>query len=380
MFEQFGNEMGDLNKAIKKAGISFKGRIVSVTGSSGKSLTAHFLYGILSSSGYKTAAYLNCFPVFPSNLLLSYKDCPLFDESLLKIASKCGLSLGQAQFLLSFKAAEDCDFFIIEHDIGGLSSSCYFDDLFSDLTVLTSTGLDHVELLGTTESEIALDCVSLCPVSSRLLSYDLGELTLPPVKEYCEANDVTWTKADLCHYPHLEGDDFVFEYFPYKDLHIPYIGRIAVEDAGLAIEAARILLPDLKEEDVKSGLAIGPLPYHLSKKGDVYFDLASSPEQAYGLSRSAQTLAKNGPVSVIYGARKGSNVSAILPILDNAFAQVFLSTVPGDSAYWDEDDFALFVADHPFVSDIKSHIASHPGTYLIVGEKGFVFHAEKEIG
>lgn len=380
MFEQFGNEMGDLNKAIRKAGISFKGRIVSITGSSGKSLTAHFLYGILSAAGYKTAAYLNCFPVFPSNLLLSYKDCPLFDESLLKIALKCGLSLGQAQFLLSFKAAEDCDFLIIEHDIGGLSSSCYFDDLFSDLTVLTSTGLDHVELLGTTESEIALDCVSLCPVSSRLLSYDLGELTLPPVKEYCEANDVTWTKADLCHYPHLEGDDFVFEYFPYKDLHIPYIGRIAVEDAGLAIEAARILLSNLKEEDVKSGLAIDPLPYHLSKKGDVYFDLASSPEQAYGLSRSAQTLAKNGPVSVIYGSRKGSNVSAILPILDNAFAEVFLSTVPGDSSYWDEDDFALFLADHPFVSDIKSHIASHPGTYLIVGEKGFVFHAEKEIG
>ena len=379
MFEQFGNEMGDLNKAIRKAGISFKGRIISVTGSSGKSLTAHFLYGMLSASGYKTAAYLNCFPDFASNLLLSYKS-PKFDESLLKLALKCGLSLGQAQFLLTYEAAKDCDFFVLEHDIGGISSSCYFDDLYSELTILTSTGLDHVELLGTTESEIALDCVSLCPVSTRLLSYDLSELTLPPVKEYCEANDVTWSKADRCHYPHLEGEDFVFEYFPYKDLRIPYLGRIAVEDAGLAIEAARILLSSPKEEDIKKGLAIDPLPYHLSKKGDVYFDLASSPEQAYGLSRSSQTLAKNGPVHVIYGARKGSNVSAILPILDNAFAEVCLSTVPGESAYWDEDDFALFLADHPFVFDIKSHIASHPGTYLIVGEKGFVFHAEKEIG
>lgn len=379
MFEQFGNEMGDLNKAIRKAGISFKGRIVSITGSSGKSLTAHLLFGILSKAGYKTAAYLNCFPNFSSNLLLSYKSLQL-DENLLKIAAKCALSASQAKFLLAYQAASDCDFFVIEHDVGGLSSSGYFDDLYSELTVLTSTGLDHVEQLGTTESEIALDCVSLCPVSSRLLSYDLSELTLPPVKEYCEANDVTWTKADLCHYPHLEGEDFVFEYFPYKDLHIPYIGRVAVEDAGLAIEAARILLPNLKEEDVKAGLAIDPLSYHLSKKGDVYFDLASSPEQAYGLSRSAQTLAKNGPVHVIYGARKGSNVSAILPILDNAFAEVCLSSVPGDLAYWDEDDFALFLADHPFVSDIKSHIASHPGTYLIVGEKGFVFHAEKEIG
>lgn len=379
MFEQFGNELGDLNKAIRKAGISFKGRIISVTGSSGKSLTAHLLFGILSKAGYKTAAYLNCFPDFASNLLLSYKS-PKFDESLLKLALKCGLSLGQAQFLLAYEAAKDCDFFVLEHDIGGISSSCYFDDLYSELTILTSTGLDHVELLGTTESEIALDCVSLCPVSTRLLSYDLSELTLPPVKEYCEANDVTWSKADRCHYPHLEGEDFVFEYFPYKDLRIPYIGRVAVEDAGLAIEAARILLSSPKEEDIKKGLAIDPLPYHLSKKGDVYFDLASSPEQAYGLSRSAQTLAKNGPVHVIYGARKGSNVSAILPILDNAFAKVCLSTVPGESAYWDDDDFALFLADHPFVSDVKSHIASNPGTYLIVGEKGFVFHVEKKIG
>ncbi len=370
----FGSESGNFDKALRKSGLLPSCPLVLVAGSSGKSMTIAYLDAILRALGKKVGAYYNCFDDNEDDIRVDGQRGRI-DTSLLSLAKKYDLSAEQAKFLLALSAYKDCDYLLIEQPLGGVSSPIYSELLEPSLTILTSVGLDHVEELGTTESSIALDCAALAVRDSVLLSFDLNELNEPPVKEYCEDNKVKWVKANAPFRPHYVGDRLVFDIHNYPNLAIFTPVAIEMLDVALAVEAAKELGLSVDGASLQLGLDNVSLPNHHEKRGLYLFDCASSPEMIAALAKSYPSLALGEPLSVVFAAKKGSNVAAILPLLDNAFDKVYLTGVPGDEGFWNEDDFFLFTADHPFIEDLSSI----EGKVLILGDKRFLAYAKERL-
>lgn len=370
----FGNESGNFDKALRKSSLLPKCPLILVAGSSGKSLTIAYLSGILQALGKKVGAYYNCFDDNEDDIRVNGAR-GVVDLDYLSYAQKYSLSKEQAKFLLALSAYKDCDYILVEEPIGGVSSPIYSEFLEPTLTILTSVGLDHVEELGTTESSIAFDCAALSVQDSTLLSFELNELNEPPVKEYCLDNKVKWVKANTPFHPHYEGKELVFDIHAYPGIRINTPVAIEMLDLALAIEAVNQLGLSLDKETLQKGIGNISLPNHHEVRGRYLFDCASSPEMIAGLSKSYPSLALGEPLSVVYAAKKGSNVASILPLLDNAFDKVYLTGIPGDDDFWDEDDFFLFTADHPFINDL----ASIEGKVLFLGDIRFLAYAKERV-
>ena len=370
----FKNESGDFDKALRKSSLLPKCPLILVAGSSGKSLTIAYLSGILQALGKKVGAYYNCFDDNEDDIRVNGVRGAV-DLDCLSYAKKYSLSQEQAKFLLALSAYQDCDYILVEEPIGGVSSPIYSELLEPTLTILTSVGLDHVEELGTTESGVALDCAALSVPDSTLLSFELNELNEPPVKEYCLDNKVKWVKANTPFHPHYEGEELVFDIHAYPGIRIKTPVAIEMLDVALAIEAANQLGLSLDKDTLQKGIGRISLPNHHEARSRYLFDCASSPEMIASLTKSYPSLASGEPLSVVYAAKKGSNVASILPLLDNAFDKVYLTDIPGDEGFWDEDDFFLFTADHPFINDL----ASIEGKVLFLGDIRFLAYAKERV-
>lgn len=370
----FKNESGDFDKALRKSSLLPKCPLILVAGSSGKSLTIAYLSGILQALGKKVGAYYNCFDDNEDDIRVNGVRGAV-DLDCLSYAKKYSLSQEQAKFLLALSAYQDCDYILVEEPIGGVSSPIYSELLEPTLTIITSVGLDHVEELGTTESGVALDCAALSVPDSTLLSFELNELNEPPVKEYCLDNKVKWVKANTPFHPHYEGEELVFDIHAYPGIRINTPVAIEMLDVALAIEAANQLGLSLDKESLQKGIGRISLPNHHEARSRYLFDCASSPEMIASLAKSYPSLASGEPLSVVYAAKKGSNVASILPLLDNAFDKVYLTDIPGDEGFWDEDDFFLFTADHPFINDL----ASIEGKVLFLGDIRFLTYAKERV-
>ena len=370
----FKNESGDFDKALRKSSLLPKCPLILVAGSSGKSLTIAYLSGILQALGKKVGAYYNCFDDNEDDIRVNGVRGAV-DLDCLSYAKKYSLSQEQAKFLLALSAYQDCDYILVEEPIGGVSSPIYSELLEPTLTILTSVGLDHVEELGTTESGVALDCAALSVPDSTLLSFELNELNEPPVKEYCLDNKVKWVKANTPFHPHYEGEELVFDIHAYPGIRINTPVAIEMLDVALAIEAANQLGLSLDKDTLQKGIGRISLPNHHEARSRYLFDCASSPEMIASLTKSYPSLASGEPLSVVCAAKKGSNVASILPLLDNAFDKVYLTDIPGDEGFWDEDDFFLFTADHPFINDL----ASIEGKVLFLGDIRFLTYAKERV-
>ena len=371
-------ERGDLDNAVGKLGEL--PTLIAIVGSSGKSIASCALSSILSGQGKGVGLFLHCLPsdadrIYVNGKLVCESEIEDAYKELRKPIAKCHLSKEQALYLIALHifASKGLDYGVVEFDVGGYSSSCYADSLRYEMTVLTSTGLDHGDVLGSTESEVALDCVSAASEASTLVSYELGELVLPPVEEYVRKNEIKWVKGDAFHFDHLVEDCFRFDYFPYKDLGVFTKLRAHLSSISLAIEGAKHLL-DLNEDKLKSSLASCQLPFHGDEQDGVIPLICSNVEMAYSLARSAPTLRKGRPSAVLFACKKGCNAASILPILDNAFGQVMLTGIEGDPSYWGEDDFFLFLEDHPFVSSIEEAKARLPegGVLILASDEEFL--------
>ena len=330
-------ERGDLDNAVGKLG--HLPTLIAVVGSSGKSIASCALSSILSGQGKGVGLFLHCLPsdadrIYVNGKLVCESEIEDAYKELRKPIAKCRLSKEQALYLIA-------------------------------LHIFASQGLDY--------GVVALDCVSAASEASTLVSYELGELVLPPVEEYVRKNEIKWVKGDAFHFDHLVEDCFRFDYFPYKDLGVFTKLRAHLSSISLAIEGAKHLL-DLNEDKLKSSLASCQLPFHGDEQDGVIPLICSNVEMAYSLARSAPTLRKGRPSSVLFACKKGCNAASILPILDNAFGQVMLTGIEGDPSYWGEDDFFLFLEDHPFVSSIEEAKARLPegGVLILASDEEFL--------
>lgn len=151
-----------------------KMRFIHVGGTSGKGSVSNLIMSILQKQGYKTGLFTSPYlQVINESCLVDAKlvDIRFFSELMNELepyldqVEQDGTfgrpSYFETLFALSLIAFERCrvEVAILEVGLGGMLDATNVVD--ADVSVLTSVGLDHIEILGTTIEEIAWDKVHI---------------------------------------------------------------------------------------------------------------------------------------------------------------------------------------------------------------------------
>ena len=163
--------------------------VIHVAGTNGKGSTVNYLADLLMSQGFKVGT-------ITSPQYLTYLDRirvngrNIDEESFLEIVNdnygffiENGLSMYEMDYLIMcfYFRKENVDIAVVETGIGGRYDPTNVSD-FTKLSIITSIGLDHTELLGDTLTKICHDKCGIIKEGSDVLSWAMVECSATSTK------------------------------------------------------------------------------------------------------------------------------------------------------------------------------------------------------
>ena len=251
-------------------------RIIHVAGTNGKGSVCAMLSSILREAGYKTGLYTSPH-LIKVNERFSINGRQISDEAFAELAGAvrgrenaspdlgAGFSFFEILTLMGFLyfAREHADFAVIETGIGGrLDATNAVEHTF--LSVITSIGYDHCELLGGTLEAIASEKAGIIKKNTPVVLYLTTEKVYNKIQVIChKSNSKLYYLSNPCFAGNIQYDldktvfSVTCDYFSYKDVEISLLGRYQAFNAChvlLCVKALRESGVTLEEAAVRTGL------------------------------------------------------------------------------------------------------------------------------
>ncbi|MEB5568207.1 bifunctional folylpolyglutamate synthase/dihydrofolate synthase [Mammaliicoccus sciuri] len=224
---------------------------VHVVGTNGKGSTVSYLREALVANNYEIGTFTSPF-IVTFNERISINGTPITDDELVELVQivkpiserlESETELGPAtefeiitlMMFVYFGTVHPVDFVIIEAGLGALNDST---NVFQPImTVLTSIGLDHTNILGDTYMDIAREKAGVIKPSVPLVYAIKPKDALHFVREVVEKNYNKGLELDRDF--HLLSDDTEFTYrygsYELENIQLKMIGQHQHENAALAI-------------------------------------------------------------------------------------------------------------------------------------------------
>jgi dihydrofolate synthase / folylpolyglutamate synthase len=308
---------------------------IHVGGTSGKGSTSTLIASILTAQGYKTGLYLspylqvinevyqvNCKPVATTELVEVFER---IRPAILKVSQENPFgqpSYFEAQVALAFCLFElqQVDVAIIEVGLGGRLDATNI--LSPQVSVLTSVGLDHTDILGNTIEEISQEKACIIKDSQSVVCGFSQETTKEIVAQRCNQNHSNLWQL---------GKDFSFSVnsgvltvsLPenvYDNLSLKkMLGEFQLSNAACAVASAYLFSKGkISDVAVKKGLASASIPGRmeiLQTKPVVILDGAHNPDKIESASRAINSLSGDKERIIVLSFKEGKVVENILPYL-----------------------------------------------------------------
>lgn len=221
-------------------------RVVHVTGTSGKGSTCHMIQSILQAAGYRVGLYTSPVLVTPLERI-TINNRSITEPSMVRLINVIWPNIADLR-LTSFElftllalyyfAGKQVDYAVVEVGMGGLYDAT--NVVQADLAIITSVGLDHTDSLGKTKHAIARHKAGIIKPNSIALT---GSRLIK------KAKFIDTHKYSVQHRSH-QGS--VFHYQSLKNIHLALLGDFQIQNAVLAIEAARVL--HISQPAIRKGL------------------------------------------------------------------------------------------------------------------------------
>lgn len=250
----------DLTKLLAVIGNPHQsGRFIHIAGTNGKGSTAAMLSSILTEAGYKTGLYTSPFiEVFNERIRINGENIP--DSELCRItetvkaaAENNDLKVSEFAFItaaafLYFKE-QQCDYAVIETGMGGrLDATNVLAK--TEVSILTSIGLDHTQYLGATIEEIAREKCGIIKRGGRVVSQQ--NTAVAPIVQ----NAAREMGAELVFAGEAQSTDGGFIYKGEK-YALSLAGEFQSKNAAAVIESVELLRQSgarIDDAAVKNGL------------------------------------------------------------------------------------------------------------------------------
>lgn len=233
--------------------LSFK--TIHIAGTNGKGSTLNMLKSILLDKGLKIGTYISPYvTVFNERITLNNQY--ISDEDILKYTNMVmplyyeflekyedNLTFFEIVTLMSFLyfRDQDVDYVLYEVGLGGLLDATNI--IKPVLTIITNIGYDHMNVLGNTLEEIAIQKLGIVkkdiPLVTGIEETNLKTLFKDYVKDY--NSDLYFVEHDLITNVELDLLSTTFSYKNYQDIKTSLIGYHQAKNAALVIEGIKAL-------------------------------------------------------------------------------------------------------------------------------------------
>ncbi|MCH8499038.1 MAG: bifunctional tetrahydrofolate synthase/dihydrofolate synthase [Marinobacter sp.] len=307
-------------------------RVITVAGTNGKGSTAACIEALLLDAGRKVGVYSSPHLLkYNERVRLNGRDA--CDADLVAAferveAARGSVSLTYFEFgtLAAFAAmaAAGMEDWVLEVGLGGRLDAVNVWD--ADLAIITSIDLDHTAWLGDNREDIGFEKAGILRVGKPAI---YGELNPPKsVMQQVAAQRIPLRRLGEHYRLEQSGDRVIY-------LSDEPVAAVSVEGSplpaaslGMAVEAARLLLPGMSEERIAQVLAAVSLPGRfqtLSQQPLVIADVGHNPHAAHWLAGRLQGAAVKGATRVVYAALEDKDVTGVVAAMAPATNHWYLA-------------------------------------------------------
>ena len=248
-------------------------KFIHIAGTNGKGSCCEIITNILINAGYKVGKFISPHLIKYNERISIQNECisdyefetlkervePIINNYNLKHECSASLfDLFTAIAILYFYEKE-CDFVVFEAGLGGLNDST--NVINSIVSIITSIGYDHMELLGNTLTKIANQKAGIIKENSdTIFALSEDSNTNAVIEQTCIAKHSKLHIADSKNIQNYlyDNNSQKFDYKKYKNLVINLKGEKQVLNSIIAIECIRILKEKkyiISDEAIYKGLS-----------------------------------------------------------------------------------------------------------------------------
>ncbi len=361
--------------------------VIHVAGTNGKGSTIAFLHQLLQSQGLRVGTFVS-----PHMVTVHDRICiggqPISDEDFQRLLAQVydleqevktvyePFRYFEVMVLMMFLyfREQGPDLALVEVGIGGLLDTT--NVVTPVLSVITSIGLDHQDLLGSSIGEIAEQKAGIIKEQVPLV---LGPLS-PEATAICR-NRAAIKKAPLYQF----GQEFTYKdgsfSSPNRDLSelvLGLEGQHQEENAAVALQTFLLYMDQAQQEIVtdRIGLALSETRWAgrlelINTQPKIYLDGAHNVPALERLIEFVQS--QQEPTTILFSALKRKDFQEMIALLDKELpaTPLFLTSFAYDGALAEEDR-----QGHPYVADyqqfIKNWQTDGQGTLLVTGSLYFI--------
>lgn len=354
-------------------------KTIHIGGTNGKGSTLTFLRCILEEAGYAVGTFTS--PYFEQfNERISVNGKPISDEEMLKLANKIKplaeelettvlggpteFEVITAMALYYFSKINPVDVALFEVGLGGRYDSTNVINPL--LSIITSIGLDHTNILGDTYEQIAMEKAGIIKNGIPIIT---------AVKQP-EALQVIQTKANevkaplyqlgkefkvLDQQPLPNGAEFSFSSALIKDLNklqISMLGQHQIDNSALAVMASQILSQLnaflIDEKQIRAGLNKAYWPgrfEQISEQPLIIIDGAHNEEGIEALANELTNRYHHNRINIFFTALADKKLDKMIAKLDEVAAEITFTQFDYPRASKAEDLAALSTSSNKHVEE-----------------------------
>ncbi len=351
-------------------------KFVHIAGTNGKGSTLAFISTILQAAGYRVGRYV-------SPTIFEYRERIQVDGKMIskvalgelmeQVKAACermvarGLSqptpfeVETALAFLYFQKKK-CDIVVLETGMGGLYDATNLITT-TQVAVITSVGMDHMQFLGDTVEKIAGQKAGIIKNECYVICMKQDEAVMQVVDQAANEKQAMLVVAGAEEAAKVRYgvEKQQFDYAGMKNLTIALAGKHQIANAVVAIEAVRALGQKgfaVSEQAIREGLLATRWPGRftvVSKKPLFIVDGAHNEDAAQKLADSIEFYFTNRRIIYIMGILKDKEYDKVISLTHKYADQIITVTPPNNPRAMHAYDLAKEIAKvHTAVTAVDS--------------------------
>lgn len=363
---------------------------VHIVGTNGKGSTLSYMRNALNENGYTvgtfTSPYIEVF-----NERISVNGTPIPDEDIAMLANivrpvserlveetdlgnSTEFEIITTMMFVYFGNVNPVDYVLVEAGLGATHDST---NVFNPvMTLLTSIGLDHIDILGDTLLDITKDKSGVIKENIPLVFNVKDDTCSDYINKVLDERNAKGIELERDVILVSDGEEFSFKYgkYDFDDIKLEMLGRHQQENASIAIAALLEMMErDLVKLDVNKMIQGVEKTFwsgrieRISEDPIVILDGAHNNEAVDALVETMRTTYADKKITVLFSAVKGKPLDTMVYKI-GMLADTF--NVTEFDFFRAEDGEVLFNSiEHPnkhFVEDYVDYVKNFDGELLLV--------------
>lgn len=309
-------------------------KVVHVAGTNGKGSVSNYVSTALEGAGYKVGLYTSPF-LITHNDRFRINHQPISDERLLDYINK-SLPYWESYHLTMFEIDtliaiwyfldEKVDWAVIEVGLGGRLDATNI--VHPQVSVITTIGYDHMDILGDTLAEIAYEKAGIIKEGVPIVTFNKDPEVFSVLKQVADAKSATMITTAVIE---PIKNELFSQTFRYQNQIITISSGAHYQrlNASLAYETLKEIqkqASDLKDEHILQGLAQAKWPGRFDAISTDPLMVVDGAHNIAGIEALVENMDQlPRPIVVVFAALKDKQTQAMLAILEAVVDHIIVS-------------------------------------------------------